>query len=164
MRNDVHYECVTQRQSNFVFLQRIGFLSTNRRVCPQSIQVFNQWTRGQLQTRVGPPSVLRPPPSSLHRRTAMSEIPPEISTGHLLLRGLIPSFVGCAIGDDGSGVGAVRASAFQMTFRKELPQLGRAGGELLPPGSRCVLSRCILMCLCDVWAQLSVLLCVRVTV
>lgn len=95
-------------------------------------------------------------PSSLHRRTAMSEIPPEISTGHLLLRGLIPSFVGCAIGDDGSGVGAVRASAFQMTFRKELPQLGRAGGELLPPGSRCVLSRCILMCLCDVWAQLSV--------
>lgn len=58
----------------------------------------------------------------------------------------------------------MRASAFQMTFRKELPQLGRAGGELLPPGSRCVLSRCILMCLCDVWAQLSVLLCVRVTV
>jgi hypothetical protein len=111
---------------------------------------------GTTQTRVGPPSVLRPPPSSLHRRTAMSEIPPEISTGHLLLRGLIPSFVGCAIGDDGSGVGAVRASAFQMTFRKELPQLGRAGGELLPPGSRCVLSRCILMCLCDVWAQLSV--------
>ena len=62
------------------------------------------------------------------------EIPAVITTAHLLLRGLIPAFVGCSIGDvdnnDGGGDGGgLRASAFQMTYRKDLPKLGVQHGE-----------------------------------
>lgn len=68
------------------------------------------------------------------------EIPAAITTAHLLLRGLVPAFLGCSIGDDdekkgndGSGFSSkgVRASAFQMTYRKDLPKLGVMNGELL---------------------------------
>ncbi|KAL3804183.1 hypothetical protein HJC23_013702 [Cyclotella cryptica] len=55
------------------------------------------------------------------------DIPPPITTTHLLLRGLLPSFLGCGIGDSDEGcsnAAAVRASAFQMTFRKDLKALG----------------------------------------
>mmetsp|Transcript_10670 Transcript_10670/g.23597 ORF Transcript_10670/g.23597 Transcript_10670/m.23597 type:complete len:768 (+) Transcript_10670:82-2385(+) len=59
-----------------------------------------------------------------------NEIPAVITTAHLLLRGLVPAFVGCSIGDgdDGSGKKNVQASAFQMTYRKDLPKLGNDGG------------------------------------
>ena len=70
----------------------------------------------------------------------MDEVPPVITTAHLLLRGLVPAFVGCSISDDvicGSGrgdsnnssstKGEVQASAFQMTYRKDLPKLGDDG-------------------------------------
>lgn len=66
-----------------------------------------------------------------------NEIPAVITTAHLLLRGLVPAFVGCSIGSDeiiggssGSekGGGGVQASAFQMTYRKDLPKLGNGGG------------------------------------
>ncbi len=66
------------------------------------------------------------------------EIPAVITTAHLLLRGLIPAFVGCSIGicenndnDDTGGdiVSGLRASAFQMTYRKDLPKLGANNGE-----------------------------------
>lgn len=68
-----------------------------------------------------------------------------VSTAHLLLRGLIPAFVGCSIGrssisgggnktcnNDGGEESSttkeqVRASAFQMTYRKDLPKLGNDG-------------------------------------
>ncbi|KAL3808036.1 hypothetical protein ACHAXA_004996 [Cyclostephanos tholiformis] len=67
-----------------------------------------------------------------------------VSTAHLLLRGLIPAFVGCSIGvvdddegrkDDGEVIavggagsnGGVRASAFQMTYRKDMPKFGNDG-------------------------------------
>ena len=60
-----------------------------------------------------------------------NEIPPAITTAHLLLRGLVPAFVGCSIGvdddDDKGSVAGVRASAFQMTYRKDLPKLGKDG-------------------------------------
>ena len=52
-----------------------------------------------------------------------NEIPSIITTAHLLLRGLIPAFLGCSIGDDeseknnGGSADKCRASAFQMTFR-----------------------------------------------
>ncbi|KAL9179033.1 hypothetical protein ACHAXT_000075 [Thalassiosira profunda] len=59
-------------------------------------------------------------------------IPPELTTAHLLLRGLVPALAGCPIGADelngGNIEGGVRAGAFQMTYRKDLPKLGRAGG------------------------------------
>ena len=71
------------------------------------------------------------------------EIPPVITTAHLLLRGLVPAFVGCSISDDviyvvangnddnssaaGKKGGGVQASAFQMTYRKDLPKLGNDG-------------------------------------
>jgi hypothetical protein len=68
-----------------------------------------------------------------------SKIPAVITTAHLLLRGLIPAFVGCPIGicenttngggGGGGGDGGVRASAFQMTYRKDLPKLGAKNGE-----------------------------------
>ena len=61
------------------------------------------------------------------------EIPAVITTAHLLLRGLIPAFVGCSIGDvdnnGGGDGGGLRASAFQMTYRKDLPKLGVQHGE-----------------------------------
>jgi len=66
-----------------------------------------------------------------------------VSTAHLLLRGLIPAFVGCSIGsssgggtktptnaaDDKGGEGKeqVRSSAFQMTYRKDLIKFGTDG-------------------------------------
>ena len=60
-----------------------------------------------------------------------------VSTAHLLLRGLIPAFVGCSIGSS-SGGGTktpttregkeqVRSSAFQMTYRKDLIKFGTDG-------------------------------------
>ena len=65
------------------------------------------------------------------------EIPAIITTAHLLLRGLIPAFVGCSIvitdndinnnNNDVNDGGGVRASAFQMTYRKDLPKLGVHG-------------------------------------
>jgi hypothetical protein len=64
------------------------------------------------------------------------KIPAIITTAHLLLRGLIPAFVGCSIGitdndinnnNDVNDGGGVRASAFQMTYRKDLPKLGVHG-------------------------------------
>ena len=60
------------------------------------------------------------------------EIPPIITTSHLLLRGLIPAFIGCSVGDnnnddDGKGV---RASAFQMTYRKDLNKISAENGKL----------------------------------
>ncbi len=68
------------------------------------------------------------------------EIPAVITTAHLLLRGLIPAFVGCSIGicdnndDDDNNINGghdfgPRASAFQMTYRKDLPKLGANNGE-----------------------------------
>ena len=58
------------------------------------------------------------------------DIPAVITTAHLLLRGLVPAFVGCSIGSERIGDepgGGVQASAFQMTYRKDLPKLGREG-------------------------------------
>jgi len=57
-----------------------------------------------------------------------NEIPAEISTAHLLLRGLLPAYLGCPIGS--SSATGVRPSAFQMTYRKDLPKLGLANGGL----------------------------------
>ena len=71
-----------------------------------------------------------------------------VSTAHLLLRGLIPAFIGCSIGSSGSGGGGtktsstnddtgedskeqVRASAFQMTYRKDMIKFGTDGKLLL---------------------------------
>ena len=62
------------------------------------------------------------------------EIPPIITTSHLLLRGIIPAFIGCSIGDnndDKGGKEMVRASAFQMTYRKDLNKIGAENGKLL---------------------------------
>ncbi|KAL7432533.1 hypothetical protein ACHAXM_003175 [Skeletonema potamos] len=61
-----------------------------------------------------------------------NEIPAEISTAHLLLRGLLPAYVGCPIGSSSSAIegGAVRPSAFQMTYRKDLYKLGITNGGL----------------------------------
>lgn len=61
------------------------------------------------------------------------DIPPQITTAQLLLRGLIPSFLGCGIGDSDecSANAPVRASAFQMTFRKDLKALGVENGAFL---------------------------------
>ena len=62
-----------------------------------------------------------------------------VSTAHLLLRGLIPAFVGCSIGSssgggtktptktDDEGKEQVRSSAFQMTYRKDLIKFGTDG-------------------------------------
>lgn len=62
----------------------------------------------------------------------MGDIPPEITTAHLLLRGLVPSLLGCPVGEEtGGGGGGVRASAFQMTYRKDLPKLGVEGASRL---------------------------------
>ena len=58
-----------------------------------------------------------------------NEIPAEISTAHLLLRGVLPAFLGCPIGSSSSS-SAPRPSAFQMTYRKELPKLGIENGGL----------------------------------
>ena len=56
-----------------------------------------------------------------------------VATAHLLLRGLVPAFVGFSVGsrEDGGGAGGggVRASAFQMTYKKDLPRLGRNGED-----------------------------------
>ena len=61
----------------------------------------------------------------------IQEIPSIITTSHLLLRGLIPAFVGCSIGDnDEKGGKGVRASAFQMTYRKDLNKIGAENGKL----------------------------------
>ena len=57
------------------------------------------------------------------------EIPPIITTSHLLLRGIIPAFIGCSIGDNDEK-GGVRASAFQMTYRKDLNKIGAENGKL----------------------------------
>ena len=65
-----------------------------------------------------------------------NEIPSIITTAHLLLRGLIPAFLGCSIGDDeseknnGGSADKCRASAFQMTFRKDLIKLGVENGKM----------------------------------
>ena len=76
------------------------------------------------------------PLSSLHHLSLETmDIPPQITAAHLLLRGLLPSFLGCGIGDGGeastSGDDAspIRASAFQMTFRKDLVALGKENGK-----------------------------------
>ena len=58
------------------------------------------------------------------------EIPPIITTSHLLLRGIIPAFIGCSIGDNDDKEGGVRASAFQMTYRKDLNKIGAENGKL----------------------------------
>ena len=66
-----------------------------------------------------------------------------VSTAHLLLRGLLPAFVGCSIGTSSGGGGTktssnnnndgedskeqVRASAFQMTYRKDMIKFGTDG-------------------------------------
>jgi hypothetical protein len=62
----------------------------------------------------------------------IQEIPPIITTSHLLLRGIIPSFIGCSVGDnnDEKGGKGVRASAFQMTYRKDLNKIGAENGKL----------------------------------
>ena len=89
-----------------------------------------------------------------------------VATAHLLLRGLVPAFVGFPVGcrggggvvvdgrrgegkDNGGGVGGagggggVRASAFQMTYKKDLPRFGRNGEMMLYGGSGSVyLARC----------------------
>ena len=68
-----------------------------------------------------------------------------VSTAHLLLRGLIPAFVGCSIGSTSGGTKTsannnnndtgekeqVRASAFQMTYRKDMIKFGPDGKSLL---------------------------------
>ena len=60
-----------------------------------------------------------------------NEIPSIITTAHLLLRGLVPAFLGCSIGDDESeSADKCRASAFQMTFRKDLIKLGVENGKM----------------------------------
>ena len=61
------------------------------------------------------------------------DIPPIITTSHLLLRGIIPSFIGCSIGDNDEkgGKEKVRASAFQMTYRKDLNKISAENGKLL---------------------------------
>jgi hypothetical protein len=81
-----------------------------------------------------------------------------VSTAHLLLRGLIPAFVGCSIGSSSSGGGGtktssynnddtgedskeqVRASAFQMTYRKDMIKFG--------PDGKVVISITCLACPC----------------
>ena len=69
-----------------------------------------------------------------------------VGTAHLLLRGLIPAFIGCSIGSGSSGSSGssgdggrktsreeeeekeqVRACAFQMTYHKDLPKFGKDG-------------------------------------
>jgi len=61
-----------------------------------------------------------------------NKIPAVITTAHLLLRGLLPAFLGCSIdAADSDGGRGVQASAFQMTYRKDLPKLGAAAGELV---------------------------------
>ena len=79
-----------------------------------------------------------------NNNNANNEIPAVITTAHLLLRGLIPAFVGCSTGGDGddndndnggkssssSSSSSSTAGAFQMTYRKDLPKLGSAGGKL----------------------------------
>ena len=48
---------------------------------------------------------------------AANEVPPEITTAHLFLRGLLPSYLGCSIINP-------QPSQFQMTYRKDLSKLG----------------------------------------
>ena len=67
------------------------------------------------------------------QRQTMGDIPPAITTAHLLLRGLVPSLLGCPVGEETGDGGGVRASAFQMTYRKDLPKLGVEGASR--PGS-----------------------------
>lgn len=52
-----------------------------------------------------------------------NEIPAVITTAHLVLRGVLPAFLGCSI-DNNDGASA---SAFQMTYRKDLIKLGKDG-------------------------------------
>ena len=67
----------------------------------------------------------------------MGDVPTAITTAHLLLRGLVPSLLGCPVGEEagGGGGGGVRASAFQMTYRKDLPKLGVEGASTMSSGS-----------------------------
>ena len=84
---------------------------------------------------------------SSHEAAAAAAI---VSTAHLQLRGLIPAFIGCSIGSSSSGSGGggtktsstnddtgedskeqVRASAFQMTYRKDMIKFGTDGKLLL---------------------------------
>jgi len=62
----------------------------------------------------------------------IQEIPSIITTSHLLLRGIIPAFIGCSIGDNDEkgGKEKVRASAFQMTYRKDLNKISAENGKL----------------------------------
>lgn len=85
-----------------------------------------------------------------------NEIPAVITTAHLLLRGLIPAFVGCSIGaneiiggkEDGMMVkGDVQASAFQMMYRKDLPKLGPNGEAVSSIVCVCVCVVIVFVCL-----------------
>ena len=61
-----------------------------------------------------------------------NEIPAVITTAHLLLQVLLPAFLGCSIdAADSDGGRGVQASAFQMTYQKDLSKLGAADGELV---------------------------------
>ena len=60
-----------------------------------------------------------------------NEIPTVITTAHLLLQVLLPAFLGCSIDAADSDGGGVQASAFQMTYQKDLSKLGAADGELV---------------------------------
>ena len=82
--------------------------------------------RGQRPTR---PAATRPRQS----QTTMGDVPTAITTAHLLLRGLVPSLLGCPVGEEAGG--GVRASAFQMTYRKDLPKLGVEGASTMSSGS-----------------------------
>lgn len=68
---------------------------------------------------------------SSNNNNSNNEIPSIITTAHLLLRGLVPAFLGCSIGDDESesADNKCRASAFQMTYRKDLIKLGVENGK-----------------------------------
>ncbi|KAL7453382.1 hypothetical protein ACHAWC_005057 [Mediolabrus comicus] len=55
--------------------------------------------------------------------TNNNEVPPEITTAHLFLRGLLPSYLGCSIVNP-------QPSPFQMTYRKDLLKLGVENGGL----------------------------------
>jgi hypothetical protein len=80
---------------------------------------------------------------SSHEEAAAATAAAIVSTAHLLLRGLLPAFVGCSIGTSSGGGGTktssnnnndgedskeqVRASAFQMTYRKDMIKFGTDG-------------------------------------
>lgn len=60
-------------------------------------------------------------PFLLFFNTLTMTTPPSITTTNILLRGLLPSFLGCSLEHSGCG-------AFQMTWRKDLETLGADNG------------------------------------